>query len=230
VSPVGELIQRGLEAGRLGPQVNSCYDEVVAFSTTPALPQVGQHRLMRRGDAYGPKGNYLGYETGDYLLRNIAPDKVQAVINLDFRAAVDGTQAQANEMLAKTRSCLRQMAPYLKGGGGEQLDILVLTEDEVERLPANQRPAQRVVNVTDESDQTLYRGNAENFGTNFDCVRIGHEILHHLGLCDEYHERQTAGDLKTKWSCRPVTVSPSYMRDMWYGRLEDFRTACLQYL
>lgn len=224
VSPLGTLIQQGLDAARTGPQVMSCWDQVQAYRTTEArrcrdqpVPAVGQHRLMRRSNAYGPKNNYLGYETGDYLLRNIAPNKVQAVMHLDFQAHGDGTIPQANQMLAKTRSCLREMAPFLKGTNGEQLDILVLTEDEVEQLPENQRPAKRVIKVTDESDQPMYRGNAENFGTNFDCITIGHEILHHLGLCDEYHERSTHDDIVTKWACRPVTTSPSYMRDMWYA-------------
>lgn len=224
VSPIGNLIQQGLDAAQAGPRVMSCWDEVVAYPTREArrcreqpVPAVGQHRLMKKANSYGPKNNYLGYETGDYLLRNVAPNKVQAVMHIDFQAHGDGTVPQANAMLAKTRSCLREMAPFLKGANGEQLDILVLTEDEVERLPANQRPAKRVIKVTDESDQPTYRGNADNFGTNFDCITIGHEILHHLGLCDEYHERSTHDDLATKWACRPVTTSPSYMRDMWYA-------------
>lgn len=205
---------------RGGPQV-ACADAPVSYRTVNApncnqapTPGPGQHRLMRRDKGYGDKRNYKGYETGDYLLRHLPNGNLQAVINLDFKPWRDGTQAQANMMLARTRECMRKMAPYMKKGN-QQLEVVVMTDDEVERLPRDQRPASREVRVSDESDDPTYRGNADEFGTNFDCITIGHELLHHLGLCDEYHE--TVEPTKTNWSCRPHTVAPSYMRDMWYA-------------
>jgi hypothetical protein len=133
---------------------------------------VGTHRVMKRN----------WYKSGDYVLSRVSQTKYQAILNVYFSPLHSGVLDHLTQkMLERTRSCLREMAPYLKGPGGKE-----------------------------------FRGNAKHFGSNFDCTTIGHEILHHLGLCDEYHEtEQLSYAGKTiDWSCRPVTAQTSYMRNM----------------
>ena len=169
---------------------------------------------MRRSTGKGRLGNLLAYETGDYLLKHLPNGRFQAVLNLNFVPKTDkGTPAQAAEMLERSRQCMNQLTPYLRSPSRQELDVIILTPDEVKNLPLDQRPNPRTVEVSDEGVE--YRGDAQNFGTNFNCVTIGHEILHHLGLCDEYHETEEAKF--AQWGCRPVTVRPSYMRDIDYS-------------
>jgi hypothetical protein len=178
--------------------------------------QVGKFRKMTR----------QRYQSGNYLLSRPAPNKFQAILNMRFVAdptpanadagGLPGTPAMAQQMLQRTRNCLNEMKPYLKGPNGEELEIILATPDSV--LPDGMpKPAVTEVKVTNQKPG--FRGDAGNFGTNFECQTIGHEMLHHLGLCDEYHEGivNNPGYPSADWSCRPVTAQNSYMRNMLYA-------------
>lgn len=162
---------------------------------------VGKHRKMNRDI----------YRSGDYVIARPETNKYQAILNLNFRSETPGL---AEMMLERTRNCLNEMKPFMKGPGGEDFEIVITTPDQA--LPRGvPRPDRININVTQENAD--YRGNANNFGSQFQCFTIGHEILHHLGLCDEYHEgklEDTAGNVTADWSCRPVTTEPSFMRNM----------------
>ena len=202
---------------KINMPINSCLEELEA-NTTKAAPDCndkqfiplgeGEHRLMRQEQSLNNKGGHRSYETGDYLLRRLPGNRYQALLNLDFRSA---NPEMARRMQEKTTACLKKLAPFLRGPANETLEVLVLSKEETNRLPQNlPRPNNKIINVLPNE----IRGDALNFGENFECLTIGHEILHHLGLCDEYQE--TASD-KADWNCRVVTVTPSYMRDMFYA-------------
>lgn len=176
----------------------------------------GQFRKVRKASD--------GYRGGNYLLSRPTANKYQAILNLNFVARTPtaddpatATSAQIEQMKQRTRNCLREMSPFMKGPNGEQFEVSFVTPDEP--LPPHmerERPLAARIEVS-ERDET-YRGDSMRFGTNFQCVTIGHEILHHLGLCDEYHEGVYKGPQgNVDWSCRAVTTEPSYMRNMRYA-------------
>lgn len=170
-----------------------------------------------------PVGKFLEmyrnhYRSGNYLLSRTGEKSYQAILNLNFVPDLEphsgkaGDQALAQMMLARTRNCLQEMKPYLRGPNGEELEVVISGEG---NLPFGmQKPQQNNVKVSYQGKN--FRGNADNFGSSFECTTIGHEILHHLGLCDEYHEGviETPGMPDSDWSCRPVTARNSYMRNM----------------
>lgn len=172
----------------------------------------GKHRLMNRED---------GYRSGNYLMRNLGEGRFAAVLNVNWRAGIGATPQLVESMKARTMNCLRGLAPYLRNGN-EQLEIQVISPDD-ELARGIPRPKPIEIEVTPQRFD--YRGDAGHYGSNFTCRTIGHEMLHMVGLCDEYHEgikrvdgRDSRGRTNVSyldWSCRPVTSTPSYMRDIY---------------
>lgn len=171
----------------------------------------GKHREMTRDR----------FTSGRYVMRNLGNGRYAAVLNLNFTAGDGATPELVESMKARTMNCLRSINPYLRNGN-ESLEIQVIGPDD--RLENGfPRPEAYPIVVTPQPAD--YRGDAGNYGSNFTCRTIGHEILHLLGLCDEYHEGIKEGEPSTErgatqknfmdWSCRPVTTGVSYMRNIW---------------
>lgn len=164
------------------------------------------------------------YETGNYLLKRPAANRYQVVMNLDISPKPAYPQGATNaqksamdaqlkeETLRKIRQCMHTLQPHLKGPGGETMEIRILTPEQTNTLPQAMRPRSRRVEVSPEHNG---RGNADNFGTNFTCPTIGHELLHHLGLCDEYLEVEA--DKQEIWSCRVTPIETSFMKETFYA-------------
>lgn len=173
--------------------------------------QPGRHRLMTRDR----------YQSGNYVLRNLGGGRYAAVLNLDFVPGPGASQELVESMKARTMNCIRSLGPHMRNGG-ERLEIQIISPSD--RLENNfPRPAKNEIKVTNQPSD--YRGDAANYGSNFTCRTIGHELLHLLGLCDEYHEgiKETHSTTTPQgivrnfmdWSCRPVTTSVSFMRNIW---------------
>lgn len=175
------------------------------------------------------------YQTGNYLIRRSEEKKFQAVLNLNFtqnRKSIDPSkenspltpeqQNLSEAMLNRARGCMQSLKPFLKGPDGRELEVLIMTPDEVSAFPeGTPRPEAVDINVT--MRPAGWRGNSQEFGSNFDCMTISHELFHHLGLVDEYFEDpessqkpgQTGGRAAAdEWSCRQITNSKSHMRNM----------------
>lgn len=169
----------------------------------PLLP--GKHRLMRREG---------GYRSGHYLMRNLGGGRFAAVLNIDWKKGPGATPELVESMKARTMNCLRGLAPYMRNGN-ERLEIQVISPDD--RLERG-IPRPRAIDIEVTPQRADFRGDAGNYGSNFTCKTIGHEMLHMVGLCDEYHEgikpTGTGANKYYDWSCRPVTSTPSYMRDI----------------
>lgn len=200
----------------------SCFDYPVQ------LPKVIKTKRTECSQPFKaiPVGKYIqmhrdGYTSGDYMLSRTGEKTYQAILNLKFvpdtapYSGRKGDQTLADLMLNRTRNCLSEMKPYLRGPNGEELEVIITTEKET--LPFGMvKTGESPIKVS--YQDSLFRGDAGNFGSSFDCTTIGHEILHHLGLCDEYHEgviSKPEGNLN--WGCRPVTARNSYMRNMNYA-------------
>lgn len=148
--------------------------------------------------------NYYG--TGDYLLKRKNDGNYQAVLNVKFKAGSGRLSPQ--EMMNRSKNCLAKASPYMKGPKGELIELTVMSQDEINGLPRKQRPKGNVISIEGPNFGT----NAASYAEDVDCDTITHEMLHLLGLCDEYEEtRQKYGDM---WNCRVVTKEPSIMREL----------------
>lgn len=204
----------------------SCFDY---SSPNPVIPQTQRGPRCSPANRFTPVpvGKYRTmtrqqYRSGNYLLSRTGEKKYQAILNMKFVADPNppvgqaGTPELARQILQRTKNCMKEMQPLLKGPKGEELEIVLLGDGDV--LPEGMnKPDETRVKVSNQPKD--FRGDAGNFGSNFECTTIGHEMLHHLGLCDEYNEGivHNPGYDPADWSCRPVTAAPSYMRNMHFA-------------
>ena len=160
----------------------------------------GEHKLFKKENS-----NY--YTTGNYLLKRKADGNYQAVLNVDFKQASGSVSPQA--MMERSRECLAMAAPHMKGPDGKKIELVVMTPNEVKQLPSDTRP--KPYDITIEGPQ--YGTNAGGYAEDVNCSVITHEMLHLLGLCDEYKEDRPQY-AQYNWTCRVVTKVPSIMRDL----------------
>lgn len=159
----------------------------------------GDHRVFEQLNS-----NYYG--TGDYLLKRKNDGNYQAIVNVKFQSGSGRLSPQ--EMMNRSKNCLAKASPYMKGPQGELLELTIMTQEEINGLPRKQRPKENVITVEGPDFGT----NAASYAEDVDCDTITHEMLHLLGLCDEYGEtREKYGDM---WNCRVVTKAPSIMREL----------------
>lgn len=148
------------------------------------------------------------YSTGDYLLRRKPDGTYQVALNVKFKQS-EGATVTAEQMLTRAKGCLQNASYGMKGPNGEKMEFMVLTPEETAQLPASQRPRTRNVSV----EGPTYGTNAASYNQDVGCSTITHEMLHLLGLCDEYLETRTQY-ASNNWTCRIVTKAPSIMRDL----------------
>ncbi|MFP5386501.1 MAG: hypothetical protein ACLGHN_10510 [Bacteriovoracia bacterium] len=160
----------------------------------------GEHKVFKKDDR-----NY--YSTGDYLLKRKPDGHYQVVLNVEFKKNNGSVSGQ--EMLQRARKCMQLASPSMKGPDGRKIEMLVLTPDEVSKLPSRERPDKKTVTIEGPDFGT----NAGAYAEDVNCATITHELLHLLGLCDEYKETRPQY-AKFGWTCRVVTKAPSIMREL----------------
>ena len=174
------------------------------------LAKIGDYKVFKKES--GDTRDW--YTSGNYLLKKTGDNSFEAVLNLDFKS-MNGSTTPA-QMMGKVRGCLSSVNPYLKGPGGGQLAIKVLSPAEAaSELPMSERPLPGTITISSDDAEV----NSGNFTPKIDCPTITHELLHHLGLCDEYKEGRTnilpgmTRSRAVEWSCRVVPTAPSIMKD-----------------
>jgi hypothetical protein len=137
------------------------------------------------------------------VVKRLDQNRYEATLNLNVTDVANPENGPAT--LAKIRGCMELVAPALKGPENKSLRIRILTPEETAALPEAERPQQVNISV---APATEPRGHATNYLNSWKCDTITHEILHLLGLCDEYHEN---GGFVAEWSCRVVPRGNSIM-------------------
>ena len=109
-------------------------------------------------------------------------------IPLDLRFAADDDYDGEVEpgrvpeyYMGEVKKCMEEANKKMLGPNGEQLKILIYGKDERE---CSGMPIQIQIGSKD------HRSNSKKYGSDIGCPVITHEILHLLGLCDEYVEEQ----------------------------------------
>ncbi len=166
------------------------------------------------------------FKVSKFLLTRKPDNNYDAVVNIDFQQVNGNLSAAA--MTSKINQCLAEFTPHMRTPAGETLNIRVMSPAQVNSIyPIGQRPSVSVVRMhqglipNPDGTSSQFRADAENYPDNISCPVILHETLHHLGLCDEYHEvssailpNQPAGSTKTfadAFSCRVVPARNTVM-------------------
>lgn len=160
-----------------------------------------------------------------YALTKVSDNRYVANVALDFPA--DVATDDVKSMVNKLNGCMAEVAPYLKGPNGEQLDVHLSANQiattmqdgrkiasvgatptviQASELPEKLRPRSHLVDIRDGKG----RWDAGDFYKEFNCADATHEILHLMGLVDEYKE--TERDVE-RTQCRQVPSVNSIMKD-----------------
>lgn len=150
----------------------------------------------------------------EYLLYRRSEKKFEVIYQLDFKPIV-GADAPATmsgaDMAERARQCLA-MLPPARLSDGRELTFRFITPEQ-RNLIIGKAPPKITINVVKAS-----RGNAENFAEDFRCGQVIHELLHKVGLCDEYHETGGAANVG---KCRPQAQGSSVMGNGMHQAYDD---------
>lgn len=175
----------------------------------------GEHKVFKK-DPY----NY--YRTGNYTLKRRRNGAYQALLNVEFKSGSGSLSPQA--MLEKSKECLAKASPFIKGPNGDQMELIVMSPAELQKMRDDERPEKNIVKI----EQANARSTSGAYAEDANCPTIVHEMLHLLGLCDEYEEK--SNELKDKYSCRVVPAASSIMKhheEAWKKAVvEEISCAC----
>ncbi|MBY0516509.1 MAG: hypothetical protein K2P81_06350 [Bacteriovoracaceae bacterium] len=115
-----------------------------------------------------------------YTLRRHQNNLYEMSFNLNF--IPDTGVTSPKDMMARVQSCLKAIPP-IQGPQGQKLIFSAFSPTEASVELKGIVPPKIDIKLTN-----LDRGNANNFGDGFTCGHFTHELMHHAGLCDEYHE------------------------------------------
>lgn len=118
----------------------------------------------------------------------------------------------------QTKACFKKMEGKLKSPEGTTIDFKL----------ANHEESKEITPVPVSVERADHRSHSRAWEGDIDCPTIIHEVLHLMGLCDGYHERNKVdrnhvedSDKRiniTKFNCRSLEPESSVMRDQ--GHLE----------
>ena len=165
-------IQRFLEAGE---RISSCTPLNIGDA------KINNTRIGSRVRAEHGGERYDAPNASQYLLRRVSEDTYDVVFNLDFNRTDQATVSEA-QMLQRVQRCLSISSESLFSSSGKKIRLVALSPDQSEA--SSLVPPEININIIEPGN----RGNAENYASDFNCATITHELLHFLGLCDEYQE------------------------------------------
>jgi hypothetical protein len=162
-------------------------------------PRVGQTKLVSYINGASP--TTTGFHYG---LRPNRDGSHDVILGLNF-TALESATTSAGEMMERTRGCLAEASPMLRGPRGERLNFQILDQQQLAALAPYERPRLNNINVV----SNVSRSNSSHYASNVNCATITHEVLHLLGLCDEYRDVEPG----YKGECRVVPDVNTIMHD-----------------
>lgn len=133
------------------------------------------YRITKKKNGYVAEINAIFTDINTALDNNEGSKKIY-----DSRV-VENFRIRANQLhqenSKKVQKCLDMYAPYLRGPSGEKLTIQIAADDRIKPV---------YIGV----DRAIERASYKQYSTELNCPTILHEVLHLLGLADEYEEKQ----------------------------------------
>ena len=125
-----------------------------------------------------------------YNLKREADGSYSVDFNLKFSASgdYDGTVPSEHvheHYTHEVQKCMDTANQKLLGPNGEKLKIIINKSKSGTNDTCVSRNTKNIL-----IGPKTYRSNPQKYASNIDCPTITHEILHFLGLCDEYEEKQ----------------------------------------
>ncbi len=160
-----------------------------AFTVKDCVPLVssGESKLIKTSLIAGT----------EYLLTKKSNDGYKVTLNINFQKAPNATSSV--DMNRRAQECVAKYSEHLKDPSGRSLEIEILDSNVSVNFVGTPKPT--TINVFDDYN----RYNALNYDSKIPCDVIVHELLHLVGLVDEYKER------KEDYACRSHSSKKSIM-------------------
>ncbi len=168
---------------------------------------IGEQRVfdderLKTPGGYGIKKNPDGSYTASLVLLFAAAD------DYDFSPIVPHHRVHDHYM-RRVKSCMKEVNPYMLGPSGEKLTIEILDYNKIRRSNSKPPDGLALHRITIQSSRG--RSHSGSYEADIDCQVITHEILHLLGLKDEYPEMH-AGHFANPLSGHIRESNPSALR------------------
>lgn len=119
-----------------------------------------------------------------YSLERTGEKNLKARLNLNFKPK-PGINVTSQEMFDRARGCMKDYSPYFKSPDGEVMAIDIINSEDAKSLKSSQRPPKIEISISGPD----HRSNSGDYESDIDCPTIAHEVMHLMGLCDEYNEQ-----------------------------------------
>jgi len=138
----------------------------------------GESSLIQRGDTSTWSGYKLTRTSGNNFIVEL-----NIALLPDTHAQPAEAAKQMSAVSTKLQECLREITPYLNGPNGEHLEIKLYD------VTHGGAPVPPPINIIADTTNHGIREDAGRWGKYTDCPTITHELMHYMGLVDEYQER-----------------------------------------
>jgi hypothetical protein len=166
-----------------------------------AAEDVNECRPMNLGQSMVVnKWNSPSFLPGAYTLIRSGETKWTVALALDVES---GNEISGDEMFNRVKKCMATANQAMKGPSGETIDFKILNRSENRRLPYNKRAPLSSIKI----EPVGTRSHSRAYAADIDCPTIVHEVLHLLGLCDEYEANYDG------YQCRAVPSVDSIMKN-----------------
>lgn len=154
-----------------------------------------------------------------FAVTNIGNNTYKVDIVLNFKSF---DMPRINLTYNRVRTCLNEINsnPSAQDSLGRKLKINIHTPQEALRIPAEKRPPMVDINIAD----TSIRENSRAYQIDTECSVVLHELLHLLGLRDEYQESSN-GHYKNSLTGEAVTLNPTDTEEQ--NKLRDIKSGVL---
>ena len=129
------------------------------------------------------------YVEQKYAITRTGDNQYKVDLNINFVPGNFGEKGSGPQkktaMLKRVRHCISEFNKVAKDSLGRELQFNILTPEETLKLPKNLRPPQVDIAIRPADSG---RQNSRAYNENIGCETVSHEMLHLLGLHDEYHE------------------------------------------
>lgn len=138
-----------------------------------------------------------------YTMTNIGNNTHRIDLNINFVPENGQRLDVANNSLNRMRECMALVNQNANDSKGRKFQFNILSPNEAASLPYTVRPPEITIKVKERAkvrvkvgDKFIYvpekfRAHSLLYSTDIDCPTTTHEMLHLLGLHDEYHEKDS---------------------------------------
>lgn len=212
----------GADPGSCPPPSPTITLSKVARSLSPAMPCVA----LKPGESQVVQSDPGTGLIPAYTLTRDSRKNYSVRVNLQFDGSTlgvkdQGKQHQAEDnMRALTRDCFGRANELMRGPHGERITLGVF--DDKDRNANIPEPPASLIHIQPPG----FRDDSQDWDEHTDCAVITHEVMHLLGLVDEYREEALAVSPETQtlsstadeqhpagWNCRIISPLDSIMND-----------------